>query len=165
MRRRALVFVAVLLACAGCDHATKQIAQDTLTRSHAFSLADVTVRLELAHNVGAFLSLGAGLSAGARNLFLLGLAPLALALVCWSVLRRGPSSGWSLVALGLLAGGGLANWLDRLLHDGAVTDFIRVSLGPLHTGIFNLADVWIVTGAVLLLATGWRSAASGRHSP
>jgi len=53
--------------------------------------------------------------------------------------------------LSLGAGGGLSNWLDRLLHGGAVTDFVSLGLGPLRTGVFNLADVFIVAGVALLL--------------
>lgn len=51
----------------------------------------------------------------------------------------------------MIAGGGLENWLDRVLHQGAVTDFVSVGVGPLCTGIFNLADVCILAGVVLLL--------------
>ena len=59
-----------------------------------------------------------------------------------------------LVALGILAGGGLGNWLDRVLHDGHVTDFVSLGVGQLRTGIFNVADLSVVAGvAVLLLAS------------
>ena len=51
----------------------------------------------------------------------------------------------------IVCGGGLANWLDRLLHQGAVTDFVSLGVGPLRTGIFNLADVVVVGGVALLL--------------
>lgn len=54
----------------------------------------------------------------------------------------------------MIVGGGLANWLDRMLHDGAVTDFVSLGLGPLRTGIFNVADVAIVAGLLLLVLPG-----------
>ncbi|HEY8123705.1 MAG TPA: signal peptidase II, partial [Myxococcota bacterium] len=40
---------------------------------------------------------------------------------------------------------------DRVLNAGAVTDFVSLGVGPLRTGIFNLADVAIMAGAALLL--------------
>ena len=61
-----------------------------------------------------------------------------------------------LTQLAMLAGGGAGNWLDRLLRDGAVTDFMRVGAGPVSTGIFNVADVAIMAGAFGLLIAHWR---------
>jgi signal peptidase II len=37
-----------------------------------------------------------------------------------------------------------------------VTDFLLLSLGPLHTGIFNLADMAVLFGAAFFLVDAWR---------
>jgi signal peptidase II len=74
-----------------------------------------------------------------------------LTLVCLYVLRDSPNSPITIAALGLIAGGGLGNWLDRLLNAGAVTDFVSLGVGRLRTGIFNVADLAVVAGTVLLL--------------
>ena len=55
-------------------------------------------------------------------------------------------------------GGGLGNWLDRVMHDGAVTDFVSLGLGGLRTGIFNVADLAVVAGTLLLVASARRRA-------
>ncbi len=120
-KRHALVFLAILSLTVGCDHATKLIAQRSLGDLRAVSLASDTVRLELAANPGGFLSLGAGLPAELRKTFFLVLVPVALVAICLLLLRPGVERR-GLVAMELIAGGGLANWLDRLLNDGAVTD-------------------------------------------
>jgi len=52
------------------------------------------------------------------------------------------------VAIGLLAGGALSNLFDRV-RQGHVTDFLQVSRFP----VFNLADVAITVGVILLLIT------------
>jgi signal peptidase II len=44
--------------------------------------------------------------------------------------------------------------IDRIVRFGAVTDFIFVNCGPLRTGIFNLADVFVTTGVAALLIAG-----------
>ncbi len=150
-RSQALIFVALLLVPVGCDHVAKRIAHDALAGSSGVSLAADTLRFELTSNPGAFLNLGAGLPSGLRHLVFLGLVPLLLAAICAIALRSGFSSGWSLLGLAFVVGGGLANWLDRLLHGGAVTDFVSFGVGPLRTGLFNLADVSIVAGVALLL--------------
>jgi len=153
-----LVFLTVLLGCAGCDHASKQVALSALAEPGIVSIAGGVLRLELTSNPGAFLSLGAGLPEGVRGLLFMGLIPLLLLGFCTQLLRSREASVRLAVAVGLVAGGGLANWLDRLLHDGAVTDFLTVVLGPLHTGVFNVADVAVVCG-VLALGFTRRSAA------
>lgn len=59
------------------------------------------------------------------------------------------------VALGLIIGGALGNALDRLLH-GAVADFVHLHWGSWSWYIFNVADVAIVAGVVLLVYDGFR---------
>jgi signal peptidase II len=152
MRWRAPLFLLTLLAAAGCDQATKHVAREVLAGSPAVSLAAGLVRFELALNPGGFLSFGASLPDEIRSLFFLAVVPLGLLLVCVLLLRAGPLDRAALVGLGLVAGGGLANWIDRLVA-GAVTDFVSLGVGGLRTGIFNVADVSVLAGvAVLLLA-------------
>ena len=149
-RTRAVLLASVLVTCIGCDHATKLAAANLLPRE-GISLASDFLRLQLVYNHGAFLGLGAGLPAIARLVILGGLVPLGLfATIAW-LLRSATVSRLQLVAIGSIVGGGLGNWLDRLIHEGRVTDFVSVGLGPLRTGIFNFADVAVVAGMLLLL--------------
>jgi len=150
-RRRVLVFVALLTLTVGCDHATKVAATRLLAPTDVVSVAAGMVQLELAHNPGAFMSLGAELPPFVRMPLLLGLVPLAI-LLASALALRSASSGVALFAGALIAGGGLANWLDRLVHGGTVIDFVSLGMGPIRTGIFNLADVAVVAGLLLLLA-------------
>ena len=148
---RALLFASVLALCVGCDQATKLAATACLEPAAALSVAADTVRLELAHNPGGFMSLGANLPAALRQVVLLGLVPMGLLWASVLALRSPASRTLPLVAVGLIAGGGLSNWIDRLAHDGSVTDFLSVGIGPVRTGIFNLADVAVVAGVLGIL--------------
>lgn len=148
--RRVLLLVSLLAVVAGCDHAAKRAAEGWLADSEVVSLAGGAVRFQLAYNPGGFLSLGAQLPDAVRWLFFQGLVPIGLALFC-ALAWRGGLSGARLVGLGLVAGGGVANWLDRVLDDGHVTDFVSVGVGALRTGVFNVADVAILAGVALLL--------------
>ena len=141
----------VLLAtCVGCDRVTKDLAQQHLAMQPPLSWFQNTVRLEYAENAGAFLSAGAGLSRASRTMLfqvLPGTFLLGLFLFLW---RSGDGSvawlaGWSLVL-----SGGIGNLWDRIIHDGRVIDFMNVGLGGLRTGIFNVADLCITIGVVLL---------------
>ena len=58
--------------------------------------------------------------------------------------------GWVLIGTGLVLAGGASNWVDRAIR-GSVVDFINVGVGSLRTGIFNVADLAIMLGAVVLL--------------
>lgn len=143
--RKVALFAAVFVACVGCDQATKTVAESTLSGSPSISFLGDFIRFELASNPGAFLSLGAELPESVRRLIFQAVVPLTLVALC--VLAG--HSGASVLALGLIAGGGLGNWIDRIAHSGAVTDFVSLGAGPLRTGIFNLADVFIVAGVAL----------------
>lgn len=52
------------------------------------------------------------------------------------------------IALEFLVGGGMGNWIDRLLFSG-VTDYIRLSF--INFPVFNLADIAITTSIAVLL--------------
>jgi signal peptidase II len=147
---RAVLLVATA-ATVGCDRLTKHLATDVLAGEPGRSFLGGTVQLEYAENPGAFLGLGAGWPASVRLSVFAAATALGLLLIARLArrLRRGPA----LVGLGLIAGGSLSNLADRLA-DGAVVDFLYVGVGPLHTGVFNVADAAIVAGAILVVAFG-----------
>jgi signal peptidase II len=72
-----------------------------------------------------------------------------LALVVW--IRRTDAPRGMQVAAGLLIGGAAGNVLDRLIH-GFVLDFLNMSCcGIANPFVFNIADVFIFAGALLLV--------------
>ncbi len=147
---RILVFAIPLFVCIGCDQATKRIAESALAGSPGLSLAGDALRLELVSNPGGFLSLGAELPGALRRALFVAGVPLLLAVVCAGLLS-GDAPRRRIVGTALLAGGGLGNWLDRLLQGGAVTDFVSVGVAGLRTGVFNVADLAVGLGIALVL--------------
>ena len=148
-RRTLIAFAFVALACFGCDQASKEIARVHLETVPQVSLLHGAVELRLVENRGAFLSMGAALPEGVRTVAFQVALPLLLLVFCGGLLGR--ASQREAIGLALVVGGGAGNWIDRVLNDGAVTDFVQMGVGWLHTGIFNLADVAIVAGAAILL--------------
>ena len=61
--------------------------------------------------------------------------------------------------LSVILGGGMGNLIDRLMNDGRVADFMNVGIGPVRTGIFNVADLYITFGAIYLV---WLLMTEGR---
>jgi signal peptidase II len=145
----------VVGATIGCDRVTKHMAETTLPGAPVRSFLGNTVRLEYVENTGAFLGLGAHWHPTVRTgLFTVGNALLLLMVVVLAVGRSW--SRPSLIGLALLFAGGASNLVDRAVR-GSVVDFMNVGLGPLRTGIFNVADVAILAGVGLVLLASYRS--------
>lgn len=150
-RAHAAIFLLVLLGSVGCDQASKQLATSVLTETGVVSMAAGVVRFELAYNPGAFLNLGVHLPEAVRTALFVFIVPMALVLFCVHFLRAHQVTTHLLLGLGLFAGGGIGNWLDRLFRDGAVTDFVSLGVGPIRTGIFNFADLAVIGGVAVML--------------
>jgi signal peptidase II len=114
--------------------------------------------LTYAVNRGAFLGLGSSLPPALR--FALSLLANGV-IIAWGmilILRTASIQVPRLTSVALLVGGGIGNLIDRIGHGGAVIDFMVLRVGPLHTGIFNVADLAVVGGALVLGALAfWES--------
>ena len=75
-----------------------------------------------------------------------------LLLLAYSILNATRLSRIQMLALALIFSGGLGNLTDRFLYDSRVPDFMILGSGNLRTGIFNVADVWITAGVLVLSA-------------
>jgi signal peptidase II len=146
------VLVAIILvSCVGCDQATKAIARTYLPDSPFHSYLGDMFRLQYSHNPGAFLNLGAALPDTARFwIFTLLIGGFLAGLLVY-LLRKHDLDKTTVIAYSLILAGGLGNLIDRVAFNGMVTDFLNIGIGGLRTGIFNIADVAITAGVVLLI--------------
>ncbi len=142
-----------LLSCVGCDQVSKSAARSLLTSGITESFFADALRLQLVENPGSFLSLGASLPESLRFALFTGAVGLLLLGIVYASLFAQRLDHRRFVALALVAGGGLGNLLDRLIYAGRVTDFLSIGIGSVRTGIFNLADMAILAGAILLVAS------------
>jgi len=105
--------------------------------------------------------MGASLPAAWRQaIFLVGPGGALLTLLGYVLCSRSLSPS-SRLGLSLVLAGGVGNLVDRIRYDGVVVDFLNVGIGPLRTAIFNVADLAILAGALVLMA-GSLSAQRGR---
>jgi len=154
-----IVLTIAVCGTIGCDRVTKHVAATTLAGMPARSFAADVVRLEYVENSGGFLSLGDGLPPAARTaVFTVATGALLLGLIGGAIRFRW--AGWSLLGVALFVAGGASNWLDRAIR-GSVIDFMNVGLGPVRTGVFNVADVAILLGVVMVTLVEVRH---GRHT-
>ncbi len=125
-------------------------------RVEIFSLLDIT-RL---HNTGAAWSLLAD-AGGWQRWFFISLAIAVSALiVIWLTRLRVPAERLLAIGLASILGGALGNVIDRFVH-GHVIDFIHAHYGEHYWPAFNVADMAITLGAVLLILDTFL--ASRRH--
>jgi signal peptidase II len=130
------------------------VARQTLATAPVQEYAGGLFRLVYAENPGAFLSLGATLPATTRFWIFVVMAALLLTGVGIFALRSLQQTPLPvIVAIALVIGGGLGNLIDRIVHDGRVVDFMQVGFPWLRTGVFNVADMAIMTGVGLMLLT------------
>lgn len=127
------------------DWATKTLASAALD-DRTVGLGSV-LTLRLSHNSGVAFGLGDRLPDAAVIAFTAG-ATLLLAIAAVRGVFPSPA------AAGLLLGGAVANLGDRLLG-GSVVDFLDAGWWP----SFNLADVALTIGCVLIVIASWRTPA------
>lgn len=106
------------------------------------------LKLTLSHNSGVAFGLAGGAGAGLVLVTLVALGAVGF------VFARDPTRPGMWVAAGLLAGGALGNLADRVRSD-SVTDFIELP----HWPPFNVADICITSGVILLVLIYLRDSA------
>lgn len=163
MTRKARWFWPLAIALLVADCATKRAVEHALTIGRPEPVIGDVVRFTLSYNTDA--AMGIRLGGGSRTL----LAMLsAAALVVLGVLyrRTGPGDRRRAVGVALIVGGAVGNLVDRVRSTAGVVDFIDVGVANVRFWTFNVADVGITAGALLLLLTLGRFESGGlRESP
>ena len=160
-RNRMVIYGTVTTMACAVDLWSKQFAFDQLGLfGRTEWLLDSWVRFEFHTNLnqGALWGMGQG--------FAPGFAALSVVAFCgilyWLFIRKAAESLWLTVALALVSGGTLGNLYDRLGLHGvmlpgedraalAVRDFFHFQFGSFDWAIFNVADVCLVIGAIMLM--------------
>jgi signal peptidase II len=137
----------VLSLSIGCDQLTKRIAEKTLPYEKIYSFIFDTFRLHYIKNKGAFLGFGAHFPESLKLWIFLIIPLLFLIAAALYVIFSDKPTKTQAILISLIVGGGISNLVDRFMQ-GSVTDFLNVGIGSLRTGIFNIADVAIMAGAI-----------------
>lgn len=139
-----LTAVVVLL-----DQLSKHFVQGQLSPYQRLAVITGYFDWTLLYNKGAAFSFLAGQSGWQRWLFLLLAVAISLVLLVW-LKRLKAGQRWLAIALSLILGGAVGNFIDRLLH-GQVVDFVLVHWHDAwYYPAFNLADSAITVGVIML---------------
>jgi signal peptidase II len=152
-RRAVLRAVVVAIAVLAADQATKAIVRGSIGRGER---VDVVLGVDLVNTRNSGVAFGFFSGGGTIVAIIATLALLALLAFFATHLTR--PLVW--LPTGLLIGGAVGNLVDRA-REGAVTDFVDVSIWP----AFNVADAAITIGVLTLLYVleGPPSRADRRH--
>ncbi len=154
MKRNSLIkiFVSliIILSNISCDQITKEKVREEISQNQTINIIRDNFILTNVENTGAAMSLGQNLSPNLKIIFLQVLPIIALILMFIFIIRQKDITKLNLVAFSFIIGGGIGNIYDRILHN-SVTDFMYLEYGSLHTGIFNMADVSVTLGVLLIL--------------
>ena len=155
MKRKLAILAASLPAILVADILTKRWAVAALPGAPRPDFLGGHVPLTLAYNRGAAFGISVG---NDPRWFFIPVTLLALGLII-SLLTTTPGSDRvRIVALSFVVSGALGNLIDRVRWDRGVVDFIGPVDLPFTTWnwpIFNIADMAISCGAVLLAISFW----------
>jgi signal peptidase II len=141
------------------DLASKALAERLLDTHTVVPVLGDWLRFHLAYNPGA--GFGLDLGAQSRWIFLV-TALLAIVVLTRIALGTAPLDRFRLLALGLVAGGAAGNLIDRIRSAPGVVDFFDLGIGAARFPTFNVADIGVTTGAVLLAVSYWLADARAR---
>jgi len=142
--------IALVLLNIGCDQISKEVVRTHVESRDYIELVTDHLILTNVENTGAMLGFGADFPPIVKIILLQILPVLVLIVLLYRLLTKKTIGTWLVIAFAFVIGGGIGNLIDRIAY-GSVTDFFQIRLGFLKTGIFNMADVAITLGVVLIL--------------
>lgn len=149
IQRLACLIFPIILGTAA-DQITKSMARDLLTPESRVTCLFGLVQFQYIENHAGFLGYLQLVPENPRLwLLTIGVGLALVAVAAGLLFYNGFTSRQRIVTAFVLAGG-TGNLLDRVLNNGGVTDFVSIGISPIKTGIFNLADLFILAGTFYL---------------
>ncbi|HEY5689112.1 MAG TPA: signal peptidase II [Yeosuana sp.] len=156
LSRRSFFITLTIVLTIAVDQISKTIVRTYVVPSERSNIIGTYFTLHNVENVGAFLGMGSDLSPLLKLILLLILPIVVLSFVTYHIFKDQSLDKVSVFAFASIIGGGIANVFDRVVY-GSVTDFFHINLGGIfRTGIFNMADLSVTTGMILLLFVSFK---------
>ena len=135
------------------DQISKVVVRNTIDPTERIKVIGDFFQMMNVENTGAFLGMGSDMNPTLKLIFLLIIPVIVLGYLVYYILTNKELDKLSVIALSCIAGGGIANVFDRIAF-GSATDFFYLYLNDtLRTGIFNVADMSVSFGMIVLLCT------------
>ncbi len=155
MTRVAIILSLVFLNIS-CDQLSKKIARNKIEPNERIQVIQDNLILTKVENTGAAYSWGSNWNPIVKRVVLQVIPAIVLLILLGMVLIKKEYPNSVIIGFSFVIGGGIGNVFDRIVY-GSVTDFMYVDLGFFATEIFNMADVSIVIGALIVLSNALTS--------
>ncbi|MDQ3698384.1 MAG: signal peptidase II [Gemmatimonadota bacterium] len=164
--RKTRVFWSAFASILVLDIITKLLAQRHLIEYEPVDVIGTLGRLRLVYNPGAAF----GISLGDASRWFFSIVAIVVLVVLARIYRETDRADWiRSLALGMVCAGAIGNLFDRIRSQRGVTDFIDLGIDEWRWYTFNVADIGVSIGAILLAWSLWqeekamkrRSAAEG----
>jgi signal peptidase II len=152
MTKVALFFV-IVAGVLVLDISTKLMVQRHLYLYQQVDIIGEYVRLTYIYNPGAAFGISVG--PHSRQIFLV-LSLVALVALVGMYWYTPVSDRVRLMAISLICGGAIGNLFDRVRQESGVVDFIDVGIADVRWPVFNIADMAVTTGAIVLALSLWK---------
>jgi signal peptidase II len=150
---KAVTYGGLVVGIVALDQITKLLAQRLLPPYEPVRVLGDFFRLTYIYNPGA--AFGLHLGPASRYIFLTLTVVCVVVLIGW--FRGTPSADrLRLLAISLVTAGALGNFIDRLRSSRGVIDFFDFGIGAARWPVFNIADIGVTVGAILLAISLWR---------
>ena len=155
-RRSISIFLIIIITIA-IDQISKVIVRKHVDFLSSTNIIGEYFTLHNVENTGAFLGIGSDLNPTLKVILLLVIPVIVLGFVLRYILKDKSIDKLSLFAFASIIGGGISNVYDRFAY-GSVTDFFHIDLGGslFRTGIFNMADLSVTMGMILLIIASFK---------
>jgi signal peptidase II len=152
-RRKTTLYAGLVLAWIAVDQATKLVVQANLRLYDPVPVIGEFFRLTYIYNPGAAF----GLNLGGWSRVAFSVLALGASLLLYRMYRATPwSDRMRLIAICLVTGGALGNLIDRIRSPRGVIDFFDFGVVGYRWPVFNVADIGVTVGALLLAVSLWR---------
>jgi len=155
LTRRSVFIIIIIVINIAIDQISKFWVRNYVEPFKETQLLGDKFILTNVENSGAFLGMGSDLNPTIKIIVLLILPIVVLGYVLRYVFRYKSIDRLSLIGFSCIIGGGFANIYDRIIY-GSVTDFFHIDLGGVFkTGIFNMADLSVTTGMIMIITASF----------
>jgi len=148
--KRGFFILLLVFANVSCDQISKKMAREQITTNERIQIIQDNLILTKVENSGAAYSWGSNWDPTVKRIVLQVIPAIVLLILLGMVLIKTEYPNSIIIGFSFVIGGGIGNVFDRIAY-GSVTDFMYIDLGFFATEIFNMADVSIVIGALIVL--------------
>ena len=148
IHRTILISIIVILNFS-VDQITKSIVRNNIETNETIGFLNNTLILKKAENTGAAFGIGGNMPSDIKTIYFQILPLIFLVYLFRMIIVDKDITKTTAIGIAFAIGGGIGNIFDRIFY-GSVTDFIILKINTLETGIFNLADVSIIVGIILV---------------